>query len=120
MAHPHKTHVQLAYKDYADHDTRKVLSLKGEELIRRFLMHVVPKGFMRVRHYGFLANRCRRQALEHIRLYLQNTAEPLAVGEKSQQGQTLRPLPLGPVVFRCPKCRRGNLLADYELLPIPL
>lgn len=50
---------QLSYKDYRDGDRRKVMTLTGEELLRRFLLHVLPKGFMRVRHFGFLANRCR-------------------------------------------------------------
>ena len=51
--------VQLDYKGYRDGDRHKVLTLTGEELIRRFLLHVLPKGFMRIRHFGFLANRCR-------------------------------------------------------------
>jgi hypothetical protein len=46
---------QLSYKDYRDGDRRKVMTLTGEELLRRFLLHVLPKGFMRVRHFGFLA-----------------------------------------------------------------
>jgi hypothetical protein len=48
--------VRLDYQDYRDGGHHKVLSLSGEELIRRFLLHVLPKGFMRVRHFGFLAN----------------------------------------------------------------
>ena len=54
--------VELAYKDYRD-GGQKTMTLTGEELVRRFLLHVLPKGFMRVRHFGFLANRCRARRL---------------------------------------------------------
>ena len=47
-----------AYKDYRD-GRRKVMTLDDEELLRRFLLHVLPKGFMRILHFGFLANRCQ-------------------------------------------------------------
>jgi hypothetical protein len=58
--------VDLAYKDYRD-GQNKVMHLDAEELLRRYLLHVLPKGFMRCRHFGFLANRCRRQRLAQIR-----------------------------------------------------
>ena len=61
-------------KDYRDGDRQKVLCLEGEEFVRRFLLHVLPAGLMRVRHFGFLANRCRRQKLSCIR-------EAIAVAE---------------------------------------
>jgi hypothetical protein len=51
--------VTFSYKDYADGYKRKEMTLDCIEFIRRFLMHVVPKGFVRIRHYGFLANRNR-------------------------------------------------------------
>ena len=45
--------MDVRYKDYRDDNRHKVMTLSGEELIRRFLLHVLPKGFMRVRHFGF-------------------------------------------------------------------
>ena len=59
--------VEVSYKDYQDNNRWKTLQLPGEELIRRFLLHVLPKGLMRIRHYGFLANRCRKDKLVKIR-----------------------------------------------------
>ncbi len=47
--------VKLCYRDYRDQNRRKVMDLDGEELIRRFLLHILPKGLMRIRHFGFLA-----------------------------------------------------------------
>ena len=70
--------VELSYKDYRDGDRRKVMPLSGEELIRRFLLHVLPKGFMRVRHLGFLANRCRARRLAQIRTALAAPHRPPA------------------------------------------
>jgi Putative transposase len=52
--------VRFRWKDYADHDRVKVLTLEADEFLRRFLLHVVPRGFMRIRHFGLLANRTRR------------------------------------------------------------
>ncbi|MEQ5802381.1 transposase [Halomonas sp. H10-9-1] len=73
--------VTLRYKDYRDRDRHKPLVLDGEEFVRRFLLHVLPKGLMRVRHYGFLANRCRRRRLAQIR-------QALAVVETAPDADT--------------------------------
>ena len=70
--------VELSYTDYRDGDRRKVMTLTGEELLRRFLLHVLPKGFMRVRHFGFLANRCRACRLADIRTALAAPAPAVA------------------------------------------
>lgn len=59
--------VSFSYRDYQDGNRRKVMTLSGCEFIRRYLNHVLPKGFMRIRHYGLLANRCRRRKLAIIR-----------------------------------------------------
>ena len=53
--------VGFRWKDYADHDRLKVMTLEVDEFLRRFLLHIVPRGFMRIRHFGLLANRTRRR-----------------------------------------------------------
>ena len=58
--------VCIRYKDYRD-DRHKTMRLEGEEFVRRYLLHILPEGFMRIRHYGFLANRCRERKLAVIR-----------------------------------------------------
>ena len=78
--------VELRYTDYRDGDRRKVMTLTGEELRRRFLLHVLPKGFMRVRHFGFLANRCRARCLADIRTAL---AAPAPAVARAAAGRTL-------------------------------
>jgi putative transposase len=54
--------VQFHWKDYRDNSESNVMDLKADELIRRFLLHVLPEGFQRIRYYGFLANRDRRKS----------------------------------------------------------
>jgi hypothetical protein len=94
--------VGLRYKDYRDHDRHKLLALSGEELLRRFLLHVLPKGFMRIRHYGFLANRCREAKLAQIREAIgQADSEPQAKESDPDEGQR--------DAYRCLRCPQGRL-----------
>jgi hypothetical protein len=62
--------VRFEWKDYADHNARKQMTLEAGEFLRRFLLHVVPRGFMRIRHYGLLANSQRRHKLARSRTLL--------------------------------------------------
>jgi hypothetical protein len=59
--------VRFVWKDYADHNAQKEMTLPAAEFLRRFLLHVVPRAFMRIRHYGILANRHREQKLARCR-----------------------------------------------------
>jgi len=97
--------VTLRYKDYADHDRHKTLTLEGPEFARRFLMHIVPKGLMRVRHYGFLANRCRKRKLACVRA-------ALAEGEEPPSRQQRRS---APVDWTCRVCGKGRLTIRKRL-----
>ncbi len=100
--------VDLSYTDYRDGNRRKVMTLTGEELIRRFLLHVLPTGFMRVRHFGFLANRCRARRLAVIRTALAAPAPPVAEAHA----------PTAPFDgYPCPKCRTGRLQVTARLAP---
>lgn len=64
------TEIRFRYKDYAHGNRRKVMALAPTEFIRRFLLHVLPAGFMRIRHYGILANRTKRAKLAAARVAL--------------------------------------------------
>jgi hypothetical protein len=102
--------VTLRYKDYRDGAREKVMRLSGAELLRRFLLHVLPKGFMRVRHYGFLANRCRARRLPEIRAAL---AAPPAATAQAEEAGARAPFDGYP----CPKCRAGRLRVIARLSP---
>jgi hypothetical protein len=66
----HDGTVRFRYKDYADGDRPKVMALSAQEFLRRFLLHVVPRGFVRIRYVGLLANGRRRATLERCRVVL--------------------------------------------------
>jgi hypothetical protein len=70
--------VSFRWKDYRHESRQKVMRLDEHEFIRRFLLHVLPGGFQRIRHYGFLANRHRAAKLTRCRQLL---AEPVPVAE---------------------------------------
>lgn len=102
--------VQLDYKDYRDGNRHKVMTLSGEELIRRFLLHVLPKGFMRIRHFGFLANRCRSERLGQIRTAL-DAAKDAPEDDQAHHD----PVPFEG--YPCPQCRQGRLRVLAHLTP---
>ena len=62
--------VRFRWRDYADGNKTKVMALGAEEFLRRFLLHTLPPGLCRIRHYGFLANRCRREKLARCSISL--------------------------------------------------
>ncbi len=105
--------VLLRYKDYRD-GKRKVLRLTPEELIRRFLLHVLPRGLMRIRHYGFLANCCRGVKLGRIRAALSKVSK--LANRETPKKQTR---PEGQTTpfdgYPCPKCKLGRLRIMAEL-----
>ena len=97
-----RTHVYFSAKDYADDGRRRVSKLETTEFIRRYLLHVLPKGLMRIRHYGFLANRGRKEKLCRIRAALQR-----ANVEKPAHDEPNDCKPALPTT--CPRCKIGQL-----------
>ena len=102
--------VRFAYRDRADGDRKKTASLSVETFIGRFLLHVLPPGFMRIRHYGFLANRAKQTCLAQCREQLHASApEPLEPKTVADWMMELT----GVDVTRCPHC--GAPLESEEL-----
>jgi predicted Zn-ribbon and HTH transcriptional regulator len=103
------SHVTFRWKDYAHHSRQRTMTLTGEEFLRRFVQHVLPKGFPRLRYFGWLANRRRNQLLPCCRLLLaQIPAEiPAVPGEE-------------PALWLCPSChgpmRVVERLTDLQML----
>ncbi len=75
--------VTFTYKDYADACQTKELTLDAVEFVRRFTLHVLPRGLVRIRQYGLLANRDRGQRLERCRELLKAAAPAVAVSEQN-------------------------------------
>ena len=107
--------VSITVKDYKDKSRKKILTLKGVEFIRRFLMHILPKGFVKIRHYGLLANRNRKTKLALCRKL---TRSP-SVTPKFEGLKTLEILCLlvGRDVTVCPTCGKGKMQTKCTVYP---
>ena len=110
--------IRFRWKDYADHNHVKVMAVSAAEFLRRFLLHVVPPGFMRIRHFGLLANRHRATKLAQCRALLAPPALP------SLAPCGLSPLAAEPslsttaAAHRCPVCGAGPLRIVERLAPV--
>ncbi|MDB5335823.1 MAG: family transposase [Planctomycetaceae bacterium] len=98
--------VTFRWKDYAHADRVRLMTLSAIEFIRRFLLHVLPKGFVKIRHYGFMANRFRRAKLELCRRLLQRP--DLAAAEHDPVGELRETRDGDKVPRRCPHCGEVN------------
>jgi hypothetical protein len=103
--------VVFRWKDYRHHAKPKLMTLEADEFIRRFLLHTLPDGFHRIRHYGFLANGHRDEKLALCRRLLgERSPQPHAV----QMQDSLQP----PTPERCPSC--GGAMVLLGILPRPM
>jgi hypothetical protein len=111
--------VTFRYKDYRHDAQQKTMTLEVQEFIRRFLLHVLPEGFQRIRYYGFLANRYRGEKLTHCRQLLgmpdpqPPTLEPPKAYRERYEELTSRSL------WECPVCHQGHMLVTQILPPSP-
>ena len=99
--------VTFKYRDYKDNNKMKEMTLKAEEFIRRFLMHILPPGFMKIRHYGLLGNRNKKTKLAVCKK-LTNTTSP--VKPKLTTLEILKKT-LGVDFNICPMCHKGHLMS---------
>jgi hypothetical protein len=95
------THVSFRWKDYAHHSKRRVMTLSHEEFLRRFLQHVLPRGFPRIRYFGLLANRRRGELLPLCRTLLLARPEPVQSTPAA-----------AAVLWKCPCCQGAMRLAE--------
>ena len=117
--------VTFRWKDYADHDRKKIMTLSVFEFIRRFLLHVLPLRFHRIRYYGFLAPGKRTENLQLCRKLLSQSkpisphedlqAEASSEGEHDGEAHSER-----EHQSRCPRCKKGTMIIFLDLLPEPL
>ncbi len=107
--------VTFAYRDRADHNRKKTMTLDIGEFIRRFLLHVLPKGFVRTRHYGLLANANRNTDIPRCHELLGHQPNPSPPKDETWQELVLRLT--GKDVTRCPKCD-ARALITVEFNPV--
>jgi hypothetical protein len=107
--------VNLHWKDYRDNSQIKVMDLEADEFIRRFLLHVLPEGFQRIRYYGFLANRDRQKKLALCRqlLGMQTSSQTTSIRHYRERYQELT----GRSLTLCPRCQKGQMVIVESLPP---
>jgi Putative transposase/Transposase zinc-binding domain len=112
--------VRFQWKDYRHGGQVKTMTLAADEFIRRFLLHVLPDAFQRIRYYGLLGNRYRKQKLDQCRLLL---AMPARVVERASPAEKdyrdhYEEL-TGDSLHQCPQCKLGRMLVVEILPPLP-
>jgi putative transposase/transposase-like zinc-binding protein len=105
--------VSFSYRDRRDKDRLKSMTLDAHEFIRRFLLHVLPEGFMRIRHFGFLANRSKKHLLPQCRKLLD--LDPALPQLPKRSAQELLIELTGIDLSRCPSCNQGTMIIVAEL-----
>jgi hypothetical protein len=107
--------VVFQWRDRRRGNRAKVMTLTADEFIHRFLLHVVPKGFIRIRHYGVLGNRCRTPRVAACRrLFAQPALTPLS----QESAATVMRRLTGIDIERCPQCHQGRLVVMVTLSPL--
>ena len=110
--------VRFRYKDYAHGARRKVIGLEPLEFLHRFALHVLPRGFNRIRHYGLLANRNKRSLLAKARTAL-DTPAPACTDTPAESVAAFWQRLAGIDIARCTHCGLGTLRFLATLAPPP-
>jgi hypothetical protein len=108
--------VRFTYRDYKHGRRRRTMTLDALEFLRRFFLHVLPHGFVRIRYYGFLANRHRAEKLQLCRALFGVTGADTQAPCTKQDWATLLQALTGNDPLRCPRCQCGRLIR-VEIMP---
>ncbi len=109
--------VSFSWRNYQQENKIQTMTLEAEEFIRRFLLHVLPSGFMRIRYFGFLSNRHRTKKLKRCRDILCHQIKDKAPSQ-TLDWKSRYELLTGKPVDLCPFCHKGLLLTIENLLPL--
>jgi hypothetical protein len=102
------THVTFSYKDYKHGGKQSSMTLDGCEFLRRFCLHILPPGFRKIRHYGFLSNRAKPN------LKLQQMKMGVSIIKKEKRSwQQITKQQLGFDVELCPQCKTGRMVTVH-------
>ncbi len=109
--------VTFSWRDYRRGKRKRTMTLDAEEFIGRFMLHILPRGFVRIRQFGFLANRHRTEKLDQARELLH--AETLPTTDEPETWEDLLQRLTGKDPTLCPECREGRLITIKILPPEP-
>ena len=108
--------VSFTWKDYADNNRKKMMTFDANEFIRRFLIHVLPLRFVKIRHYGILSHRNKKNLLPVCKNLLGVDVFDNADNFKNEKWQDLLLRTTGRDVNLCPYCKNGNMI-KIKILP---
>ena len=112
--------VRFLYKDYAHGKRKRVMKLPASEFVRRFLLHVLPRGLVRIRHYGILSNRHRQEDLALCRELLTGGTTVHSDSESATPVQTAEAPEAITATRACPRCAAGRMMLIAEFPPLAL
>ena len=107
--------ITFRWKDYRHNDRPRVMTLEADEFIRRFLLHVLPDGFQRIRHYGFLAHRYRKAKLALCRQLLGVALTAVVKRQDQPDYRDLYEKLTGRSLRDCPVCHAGHMVVIASL-----
>src|SRR5262249_12943612 len=110
--------VRFRYKDYAHGKRKRVMNLSASEFVRRFLLHVLPSGLVRIRHYGILSNRHRHEDLALCRELLTGGKAVQIVSESPAKVETTECPEPTTATRVCPRCGAGRMMLIAEFPPL--
>jgi hypothetical protein len=105
--------VSFAYKDRQNGNARRTMTISAEEFIRRFMLHVLPKGFTKIRYFGFLSHTRKKSAITRIRRII----SPLLVAPEVKK-ETIQEIMLrvtGIDITLCPECGKGRITTQARI-----
>ena len=110
-------HVIFKYRDRRDNDKVKLMSLEAFKFIRRFLYHILPEGFMKIRHYGILSNRNKNDKLVTCKKFLGVDADDSGQTKEKESWEDLLMRITGTDPKMCPNCKKGKMILQKRLRP---
>lgn len=114
-----KAKVTFTYKDYKTGVPHRTMTLDAHEFIRRFLLHVLPNRFQRIRYYGFMANCHRAEKLASCRRLLHTEQTDQPPPQEPQDRLSLFQALTGVDLLQCPRCHKGRLMRSENVPPTP-
>jgi hypothetical protein len=108
--------VTFSYRDRSDDNTIKELTVTADEFIRRFLIHVLPSGFVKIRYFGFLAHANKKQCIPLLRNLIDPKAEQCEKLIETIEEMMMRLV--GVDISLCPECGQGKMI-QIDVLPVP-
>jgi hypothetical protein len=108
--------ITIKYQDRRRDNVETTLTIDGTEFLRRFMLHTLPKGFHRIRHYGFLSHRFKNENIEAIYRSLKKE-RPLIQELSEITAAQFFQKKFNIDITRCPQCKKGTLCAESRPPP---